>query len=469
MSEKPSKDETRVWEEDVEVMKPDLGINDMPKTKWEFLLYSWQHTLVDISPFVLPLVVAGAIGYSFEQGVVMVQAGLVAMMIATLIQTNLGNRLPMIQGPSSAHTTAMSSVGSIYGPGAMWAAAVIGGLFETLVGASKVLGVVRRFLPPFVCGIIVVTIGANLGMTASGWVIGDGSAMNFILAGLIIIGILVFTILGKGGILSRGAIFFSMIVVGLGITTVLGVANWSEMSDAAWFAIPIPFQFGGPWSGWELVAGAIFGAIIGYIGSIVESIGDYATTCAASNETYKVKHINRGITAEGVGATITGILGSVPVSSYSQNVGIIATTKIASRYVVMGAAVILGLYGLSPKVGSLLLVIPRPAVGAVFLVCCGMIMVTGIRLINTAPKNDRVALNVAIPLMLAIGFPIMVPQDAEWFTALPDFVKLVMTNGIIIAVILGVLLNIILRTSIIDKDTTVNVTKDRVENIGGNS
>ena len=106
----------------------------------------------------------------------------------------------------------------------------------------------------------------------------------------------------------------------------------------------------------------------GYIGSMFESIGDYAATCAVSGETYRVKHINRGIAAEGVGCMASGFLGALPVTSYTQNIGIVAATGIASRFITQVAAVMFLLYGLSPKLAMLLACIPRPVVGGVFLI-----------------------------------------------------------------------------------------------------
>jgi len=439
-----SKQEERVWKQDVKLMKPALGINEMPKSKFKFFIYGWQHTLVDVSPFIIPFVMAGALGYSDQIGVEMVQAGLIAMMFATLIQTIFGNKLPIMQGPSSTNMAAMITVGNVYGPAAMWSAAIVGGLFESAIGASKILTLFRRFLPPYISGIIIVSIGVSLGFTAANWVFDTENTLHLLLAGVVIISVVTLTILGRGGLISRGSVLFSLLLVGLGITSIFGVANWQAVVEANWLSFPKPFKLLNEGGGFVILIGALIGVFIGYLGSIVESIGDYSTTCAASNEVYKVKHINRGITAEGISASLAAMIGSIPVSSYSQNTGIIVTTKIASRYVVMLAAVIIGIYGLSPKVGSLLLVIPRPIIGAVFLVICGMIIVTGMRLIGTAPANDYANYNIAIPLIMGICLPQVVPQDADWFTAIPSFFQLSLTNGVVCATIIGIIMNILL-------------------------
>ena len=96
--------------------------------------------------------------------------------------------------------------------------------------------------------------------------------------------------------------------------------------------------------------------------------------------------MNRGIFAEGLGSAIASFLGGLPCTSYTQNIGIIATTRVASRFVVQIAAVILILYGLCPKFGALLVAMPRAVLGGVFVIVCGMIAVSGIKLLSTA-KN----------------------------------------------------------------------------------
>jgi len=139
--------EERVWEEDLEVLVPHYGIEDVPPPV-ETLLYAWQHTLVDVSPYVLPLIVAGAVGYSSAQAAAMISACLVLMGVATFVNATWGNRLPSVLGPSATDTGAMATAGAIFGAPAMWMAGFVGGIFETVVGVSGVLTVLRRFLPP---------------------------------------------------------------------------------------------------------------------------------------------------------------------------------------------------------------------------------------------------------------------------------------------------------------------------------
>lgn len=442
--------EERVWEEDLEVLVPHYGVEDVPPPV-ETLLYAWQHTLVDVSPFVLPMIVAGAVGYSAEQAAIMISACLVLMGIATFANATWGNRLPSVLGPSATDTGAMATAGAIFGAPAMWMAGFIGGLFETVVGASGILGPLRRFLPPYVCGIVVVTIGFSLARVAGGWVFADPRPEMLGLAALTVVCIVVLNVIGyrfRLGVLARGAILFSLLFCGVGIAGLAGLADFGALARAPWFALPRLFVFGGPGLGWTLAAGAVFGVLIGYVGSIAESIGDYAGTCAVSGVTYRMRHIHRGITVEGIASAIGPLFGALPLTTYSQNTGVIATTRVASRRVVQVAALILLLSGLSPKTGTLLVLIPRPIVGAVFLVICGMIATAGLRLLACGRKDEVYLMTTAVSLIAAVTLPLAAGAQKEWLASLAPTARLFLSNGVVIAITLGVLLNATLRAAL---------------------
>ena len=442
-----AKDDERVWQEDLEVLAPFYGVDDVPPPL-ETLLYAWQHTLVDVSPYVLPMIVAAAVGYTSEQAAAMISACLTLMGIATFANVTWGNRLPSVLGPSATDTGAMATAGAIYGAPAMWMAGFIGGIFETIIGMSGVLAPLRRFLPPYVCGILVLTIGVSLARVAAGWIFAAPDPAMLGLAGATVLSIVILTVIGhrlRFGVLARGAIFFSLMLFGVLVAGLLGIADFSALERAPWFGLPRLFAFGGPGLGWQLAGGAVIGVIVGYIGSISESIGDYAGTCAVSGITYRVRHMRRGITVEGIASVVGPLFGGLPLTTYAQNTGVIATTRVASRRVVQVAAILLLLYGLSPKLGALLVLIPRPIVGAVFMVICGMIATVGLRLLSCGKQDEVFLLTTAISLTAALTLPLITPAQKEWYAALPPFAKLFLGNGVVIAITLGIILNAALR------------------------
>lgn len=437
--------------------EPAYRIDERPARWWEVLLYGWQHTLVDISPFVLPLAVAAALGMSAGATASLISFSLFSMGLATLIQTTAGNRLPIVQGPSATLAGTLAPVAGQLGPGAMWGGVFAGGLVEMGVGASGVLGVLRRLFPPAVAGVVVLAVALALGQVAVRLTVGDGRPLNFVLAGLVVavIGVLQIRFRGAwGGILARGAIFVAIWVVGIGVGGPAGLVDWKLVAEKSRFALPALFPFGGPGFGWAFVPAAVLAILAGYLGSMVESIGDYAATCAVAGERYTVRHMNRGIFAEGLSCVVASVFGGLPVTSYTQNIGIIAATGVASRFVVQLAAAVLLLYGLVPKFGALLVAIPRAVLGGVFVVVCGMIALSGIRLLAAARDTPANSLVIGITLILAVGVPLYARfgLGETWLAALPALLSLVVTNPVVLAVLLGVGLNLAFGIVLAERD-----------------
>ncbi|MDH3734726.1 MAG: purine/pyrimidine permease [Gemmatimonadota bacterium] len=432
------------------------GIEDRPDSWWETILYGWQHTLVDISPFVLPLAVAAAAGMSATDTARLINFGLFGMGLATLIQTTVGNRLPIIQGPSATLTGTLAPVAAQLGPAAMWGAAFAGGVIEGVTGASRLVGRARRLFPPAVTGVVVLIIGLSLGQLAVRLAVGEGRAIDLALAsGVLALVLFLQTRCSNllGGLVARAAIFVSIWVVGLGVGSVAGQVDWTLVAGRAWIAFPALFPFGGPGFGWEFSIAAVLAVTAGYVGSMVESIGDYAATCDVADEQLTVRHIDRGIAAEGFGSALASVFGGLPCTSYTQNIGIIAATRVASRAVVRVAAVILLLYGLSPKFGALLVALPRSVLGGVFVLVCGMIAMSGLRLIGRSPPRPAIGTAIGLALIIALGLPVYAQYGLgqTWIDGLPVAIRLLVTNS----VVLGVLLAVGLHALLVGHDATV--------------
>ncbi|RMF61325.1 MAG: xanthine permease [Calditrichaeota bacterium] len=448
-SDTPSPPQDAVWETTYQVTTPHYKIDERPASVWESLLYGWQHTLVDISPFILPLAIAGAVQMTLSEKAQFINYCLFAMGIATLIQTTIGNRLPIIQGPSATLTGTMTPIAAQMGLPAMWGAVFTGALMEMLVGASRVLVILKKFFPPAVAGVVIVCIGLSLGQLAIKLTIGDGHPINFVYAALVILSIFLLQLRFShimGGILARGSIFLSIWIIGLGVGSILQDVKWEIVASKPWIAFPGFFPYGNPIEGWEYHFAAILAVMAGYLGSMVESLGDYAATCAVSGEVYQVKHMNRGIFAEGLGSAVAALFGGIPCTSYTQNIGIIATTRVASRFIVQIAAIILILYGICPKFGALLVAMPSAVLGGVFIIVCGMIIISGLRLLQSAPSTTANFFLTGVTLVIATGVPIYsrFTLGKEWLENLPAFLRLLSTNTVVLAVFSSISLNIIL-------------------------
>lgn len=429
-------------------IKPIIGIDEKPKTWFETIFYAWQVTLVDFTPFIWAGMFVSLAGLPDSVIPVMIRTCFIAMGIGTLIQVTFGNRLPIVQGPSASVLTSMGGVTAVYGFPAMWGAVIVGGVVEALIGASRMLGALRRFIPPVVAGSVVVSIGLVAARIAITWIFSVQQPIYFILSAVAFLFAIYLKFKGKG-LFSQGFILISVLLIGVILASFFGIYDWSRVAQAPWFAIPtiFPFRGFGGESGPPVVfvLAAIVGGFTGYIGSMFESIGDYAATCAVCDEVYRVKHVNRGITAEGAGCVVSGLLGALPVTSYTQNIGILAATGIASLHVIRVAAVMFLLYGLSPKLAMMLACIPRPIVGSVFLISASLIMFSGVDVIISEARNLRNNLIAGTTIGLGAMLPYYAStMGSKWVSTLHPFMKMLFGNNIFIAVISGVTLNIIL-------------------------
>ena len=424
-------------------------LNERPKTVWETIFYGYQHTMVDISPFIVPLGVATAIGMSAGEASYFINLCLFSMGIATLLQTTIGNRLPIVQGPSVILIGMLANIGQKLGAGVMWGAIFVGGFLEMLLGASGLLRYLQKLFPPAVAGVVVICIGISLGQVAVMLAVRDGSGSHLMYSGLVIAMIFVMQVRfpnALNGLVARGSILFSMFFVGAVVAGFAGYVNWDLVNEKAWFSFPSLFPYGGPGFGWEFVLAAILTCLAGYLGSVFESLGDYAATCATCEEPYTAKIMNRGIFAEGLGSMVAAMFGGLPCTSFTQNIGIIATTRVASRVVVQVSAVVFILYGICPKFGALLVAMPGAVLGGVFLVICGMITITGMRLASLAESTTVNQLVIGLTLVISLGLPFYIKQSLpqEWVEGLPTLVSLIITNSVVLVVVVGLSLNVLL-------------------------
>ena len=438
------------WDQEAaSTVDPDLGVDDFPDNPLMGILYGFQHTLVDPNPFIYPFIIGAAAGWSETTIGNMMQVTLIFVMIATVTQVTIGNRLPLLQNVSLSEVGIMASIASTVNAPAMWMAAFVGGLFESIVGFSGVLKYLKFAITPAVSGSVIIVIGISLAEVGMGWIFHgeDLSSINrrlaFAVATLTIF--LLFKIIGDlyAKILSRSSLLLTLLVVGLAIPWISDTLelthalNFQPVFNAPWFGLPRPTYSGLPVVGWPLVFGSIIAMTVGYVSSIMESVGDYAAACSVSDAKFTEETIHRGISLEGSVSALSVLFGGLPMTSYSQNIGIIATTKIASRKVVMIAGLFFGLFGLLPKVGRLITLIPQAVLGSVFLIITGMITVSGIWTVAQATRTEANMLIIALTVTISLTLPNAVESTA-WLGSLPSNLNVILTNSIVLAVITGI-------------------------------
>lgn len=380
------------------------GIDDRPPA-WETVVLGFQHYLTMFgSTVAIPLLLAEPLGIGDDRLALAKLIGTIFFVsgIATLLQTTVGNRLPIVQGGTFsflAATFAICGMASLADAGFevriahVQGAIIAGAFFEILLGATGLAGAVLRFVGPVSIAPTIALIGLSLyqhGAPAAG--------KHWGLGGLTIALIVLFSQYLR----HRSRVFrlFPILLAIFGAWGVAAVLTWAGvygvghpgyvdakvLAAAPWFRVPYPFQWGTP----VFVLPAIVGMLAGYVASVVESIGDYhscARLAGAPPPTPTV--INRGIGMEGVGCLVAGILGSGNgTTSYSENIGAIGLTGVGSRRVVQAGAILMLVFGVLGKFGALFTTIPQPIVGGMYCVMFGMITAVGLSNLQLVDLNS---------------------------------------------------------------------------------
>ncbi|MEQ5821628.1 nucleobase:cation symporter-2 family protein [Halomonas sp. SCS19] len=407
---------------------------------------SLQHVLAMIAGVITPpLIVAGVVGATPAEKLQLIQVAVLASGVCTLFHLygvwKFGARLPAIFGVGFAYVPTLIAVGAQYGIEGILGAQLIGGITMMVVGYF--IQFIRHLFPPVVAGTVVLVIGLSLYDIAIRYMAGSGNVnaegfgdlVNWGLGVLTLVTVLVASQFGRG-VVKLSAIIIGMLV-GYLVAIPLGMIDFSPVNNAPWLAVPelMPFEM-------EFHSAAIISMVVICVINSVQTIGDLsATSVAGMNRELATKELTGGLLGNGLTTTLSTFFGALPTSTYSQNVGIVAITKVISRSVFMLGGVIVLLAGLSPKFGALMTTIPYPVIGGATITVFGMITVTGIQLLIKDEMTARNMTIVGLSLALSLGIT-SVPSAIEQF---PETVKDVVTGApIVIAAISAFLLNLLL-------------------------
>lgn len=421
-----------------------VGIEEKVESKQAVLL-GFQHVLAMFGATVtVPLVVGTAIGLEQREIALLIQVVLLAMGIATLLQTTIGSRYPIVQGSSFAFIPGLISIGKGLGLAAVEGALIVGGLIEAAIGAFGIVGKVKRLFSPVVTGVTIMLIGFSLAHVAVKYTFnffadpsGSTIAKAFFIA-LVTFSTTVYVALkGKGSLRAMPVIVGA--VVGYIVSIPLGMADFSLVRELPLVNAPKPLPWGTP----TFEASAIITLLFAFIVSIIESVGDYHAISAIAEAPITNTNINRGIMSEGLACSIAGVLGACGTTSYSENIGLVALTKVASRQVVQMGGIILILLAMIPKFSGVLASLPQPVLGGLTIALYGMISVTGLRLIKEKVElNDRNMLIIASALIVGLGAPQLPPEFLEHF---PKIVGSILESGMAVGALTAILLDQLLR------------------------
>ncbi|AUS08880.1 xanthine permease [Laceyella sacchari] len=410
---------------------------------WKISFLGFQHVLAMYAgAVVVPLIVGGALKMNPEQLAYLISIDLFTCGIASLLQViggrYFGVKLPVILGCTFTAVPPMITIGQLEGLPAIYGSIIASGLIVTLI--AQFFNHIMRLFPPVVIGSVITTIGVSLIPVAMNNMAGGqgsptfGQWENLFLGLLTLLTVILLNRFGKGFIQSISVLL--AMVIGTITAWFMGLVDLSHVADASWFRIVQPFYFGVP----EFHVSSIITMSLVAIVSMIESTGVFMALADICDEKLEGERVKKGLRAEGMAIMIGGLFNSFPYTSFSQNVGLVALSKVKSRAVVIAAGIILIVLGLLPKVAAVTTIIPNAVLGGAMIPMFGMVIVSGIRALATIDfKQTQNLLIVACSVGMGLGTSV-VPAI---FKELPDMIRVVVENGIVLGSLTAIVLNII--------------------------
>jgi uracil-xanthine permease len=436
------------------------------------VLLGIQHYLTMFGATVLiPFIVGGAMQLPQEELALLISTMFFVSGITTLIQQSpIGNRLPIIQGGTFSFLGPMFAiVGMVAAEGLGYrvmiqqvcAAVMFASVFEIVLGYTGLMGYVKRAISPITIAPTIAMIGLALYGIGAPWMAGNWIISLITLAALILYSqvfsrkskvFLLFPVLLAiitGWLASIIGTFTGLIPEG-NAANVLG--KMDLIAAAPWFSLRpmLPFKWGFPTLGAITVAGS-FGMLAGYLGSMVESIGDYYSAARISEAPVPTeKMISRGLGAEGLGCLIAGLFQTCNgTTSYSENIGAIGLTRVASRRVIRAGAVVMLVLPLFGKFGATLATMPQPVVGAMFVGLFGLIAAVGLSNLQFVNLNNaRNLFIIGLAFFAGLSFPahfggnpINWVEAGKFAEIIGNILQTILNTGMAVTAIVGIVLD----------------------------
>ena len=406
--------------------------------------FGLQHILAMFVANIAPiLIVAGACGLSAAQTTNLVQCAMMIAGVGSLIQLfplwKIGSGLPIVMGISFTFVSIFCVIGPEYGYGSVVGAILVGGLVEGTLGLFAKYW--RKIVSPIVAASVVTSIGFSLlsvGATSFGGGSGSpdfGSWKNLLLGFITLLSCLLFQIFAKSYFKQLSVLFG--LVVGYIVAACMGIVDFSALKECGVIAIPrfMPFT---P----EFHVGPIVTVILIFLVSATETIGDTSALAASAlNREVTDKEITGSIACDGYISSLSALFGCLPITSFSQNVGLIAMTKVINRFTIATGAGIMILAGLFPIFGALLNTLPEAVLGGCTIIMFGNIVISGLQMISNCGFSQRNITIAALSLSVGIGFT----QVPEIFSIFPDVVQNVFADNCVATVFLiAIIANLVL-------------------------
>lgn len=364
--------------------------------------------------------------------------------IATMIQLypiwRIGSKLPVVMGVSFTFVTVLSTISANYGYPAVVGAVLAGGLFEGTLGLMAKYW--RKIITPIVAASVVTAIGFSLftvGPRSFGGGYNDdfGSAQNLILGTVTLATCLLWNIFAKGYLKQLSVL--AGLVVGYILAITMGKVDLSMIMSGGIISLPhlMPFK---P----EFYPGAIISACIIFLVSAAETIGDTSALVAGGlNRKITGEEISGSLGCDGYGSVISGLFGCPPVTSFSQNVGLVNMTKVVNRFTIMTGAACMILAGLLPPVGNFFASLPDAVLGGCTIMMFGTILTSGIQMVADCGFSQRNITIAALSLSIGIGFT-TASEVGIWDIFPPMIQSVFSANVVAVVFVVSIILSLIL-------------------------
>ncbi|MCQ2373877.1 MAG: purine permease [Phascolarctobacterium sp.] len=406
--------------------------------------FGLQHILAMFVANIAPIIiVASACKLDKMQTAMLIQSAMVVAGLGTLVQLypiwRLGSGLPIVMGISFTFVSVACFIGTTYGYGALVGAVLVGGLIEGLLAIFAKYWL--KIISPIISACVVTSIGFSLlgvGAASFGGGFGApnfGSATNWILGTITLLTCIIYNIFAKGFYKQLSVLV--ALIVGYIAAMIMGVVDFSGLKDVPFIALPtiMPFK---P----EFNLSAIIAITLIFLVSATETVGDTSAVAASGlNRSATQKETAGSIAVDGFVSAVSSIFGCLPITSFSQNVGLVAMTHVVNRFAIATGALIMVAAGVFPIFGALLATLPEAVLGGCTIMMFGSIVISGFQMMSKCGYTQRNMTISALSLAIGLGFTSM----PKIFDIFPQLVKNVFAENCVAVVFLtAIILNLIL-------------------------
>ena len=406
--------------------------------------FGLQHVLAMFVANIAPImIVAGVCGLSPQDTASLIQTAMMIAGVGTMVQLfavwKLGARLPIVMGISFTFVSVFCYVGPTYGYEAIIGAVIVGGILEGLLGCCAKYW--RKIISPIVAACVVTAIGFSLlsvGANSFAGGVGSesfGSWQNWTLGTITLVSCILFNALAKGH-LKQLAVLFGL-VVGYLVAIPMGMVDFSALEGVGVLALPefLPYK---P----VFNISAIISVVMIFLVSATETIGDVsAMTSTVLKREATDKEISGALSCDGFVSSLSALFGCTPITSFRQNVGLLAMTKVVNRRTIATGAAIMLLAGLFPAFGAILATLPEAVLGGCTIMMFGNIVISGLQMIGSCGFTQRNITIAALSLSIGLGFT----QVPEMFAIFPDIIRTIFAENCVAVVFLAaIIMNLIM-------------------------